>query len=218
MDRLFEYLTTLSGGSSYFIILGILVACGLGFPLPEDIPLIAAGYLSWDGTMNLGLAFAVSLVGVAIGDSLLYFFGYRLGGSILENERIQTLFKPKKIRRTKAYFRKYGDKIVFFARFVAGFRAVAFFTAGAMRMGYWRFLMLDMLAAILSVPIWIGIGYALGHYWGTEISQILEQIKHMKKGFQLVVAAIVVIVGLRIYFKYRSSKKKVEDAPPSSLN
>ncbi len=217
MDRIFEYLTGLSGGGSYLVILGILVACGLGFPLPEDIPLIATGYLCWDGTMNVPLALLVTLFGVIIGDTCLYFLGNRLGTTILDHERIQTLFNPKKISRTRAYFRKYGDKIVFFARFVAGFRAVAFFTAGAMRMSYWRFLMLDLFAALLSVPIWIAIGYALGHYWGTEISSMLTQIKHLKNGFQIVVIGIVAIVGIRIYFKYKNSKQRLQkSALPAS--
>ncbi|NBX76767.1 MAG: DedA family protein, partial [Proteobacteria bacterium] len=33
MERLFEFLTDLSGGVAYLLIFGILVACGLGFPL-----------------------------------------------------------------------------------------------------------------------------------------------------------------------------------------
>ena len=40
-------------------------------------------------------------------------------------------FKPEKIRRVRAYFRKYGDKLVFFARFVAGFRPVVFLYGGS---------------------------------------------------------------------------------------
>lgn len=205
MDSLFEYLASLSDSTAYFIIFGILVACGLGFPLPEDIPLVASGYLCWDGTMNIGLAFLTTMAGVGIGDSILYFIGRRLGPTILDNERLP-LLKPEKVRRTRAYFRKYGQKIVFFARFVAGFRAAAFFIAGAMRMKYSRFILLDMLAALLSVPIWIALGYALGHYLGSEIGAILEKVKHLKMYFTIAVGIAVAVIVLRIYLQYRKAK------------
>ena len=160
MDRLFQYLTELSGNAAYLIIFGILVACGLGFPLPEDIPLIATGYLIWDGTMTWSGGIAVTLLGVIIGDTILYFIGRKLGLRILDKKK-GGLFSEKRVRRSRAYFRKYGDKVVFFARFVAGLRAVVFFMAGAMHMKYRKFILLDGLAALVSVLVWIIIGFQL---------------------------------------------------------
>ena len=162
MDKIFEFLTDLSGGTAYAVIFGILIACGLGFPLPEDIPLIAAGYLVWDETLDWLPAILVTLCGVMAGDTILFLLGRKLGLKILEQERLQTLFKPEKVRRTRAYFRKYGEKIVFFARFVAGFGAAAFFMSGAMKMPYRRFIFLDGMAALISVPIWICIRFHHG--------------------------------------------------------
>lgn len=205
MDKLFVYLTEMSGSSAYFLIFGILVACGLGFPLPEDLPLIATGYLVWDGTMRWSMAIAVTMLGVLIGDTILFFIGRRLGLKILEQGKI---IKPQKVRRTKAYFRKYGDKLVFFARFVAGFRAAAFFLAGALNMKYTRFLWWDGLAALVSVPVWIVLGYGLGHYFGDSISQLLKNMSHLKNGFTVVILGIVVIVGARAYFQFKRAKEQ----------
>lgn len=208
MEKLFVYLTDLSGGAAYAIIFGILVACGLGFPLPEDVPLIATGYLVWTGTMGWVPAILVTMGGVIIGDTILFFIGRKLGMKVLEQKRIQTFLPPAKIRRTRAYFRKYGDKIVFFARFVAGFRAAAFFLAGAMRMKYTRFVWLDGLAAIISVPVWIVLGYGLGHWFGDEIALLLAKMKQFKNAFTiLVVVAVVAFLG-RAYVKYKKAKKE----------
>jgi membrane protein DedA with SNARE-associated domain len=206
MEQLFYFLTDLSGSVSYWIVFGILIACGLGFPLPEDVPLIATGYLVWDQTMRFWPALAIALGGVLLGDSLLFHFGRQLGLRILKSKRPLGFLKPEKVRRTRAYFRKYGDKIVFFARFVAGFRAVAFFMAGAMKMRFWRFLLLDAVAGMLSVPVWIGIGYLFGYYFGEEISQILIKMKHLKNWFTLVSITIVILVIIRSVLKYRQSK------------
>ena len=95
MEKLFVYLTDLSSGVAYAIIFGILLACGLGFPLPEDIPLVAAGYLVWEGTLKWFPALLVTMAGVLIGDSILFFLGQRLGLSILKQERFQKIFAPK---------------------------------------------------------------------------------------------------------------------------
>lgn len=207
MDKLFYYLTDLSGGVAYAIVFGILVACGLGFPLPEDIPLIATGYLVWDETMSWAPAIAVTMGGVLIGDTILFFLGRRLGMRILHGERPPSFLNPDKIRRTRAYIRKYGDKIVFIARFVAGFRAVAFFMAGAMKMPYSRFIWLDGLAALLSVPLWIGIGYGLGHMFGDEISAILHSVKHVKNIVTVVILTIVGAILVRMVIKWQQAKR-----------
>lgn len=206
MDKIFEFLTDLSGRSAYGIIFGILLACGLGFPLPEDVPLIATGYLIWDETLNWLPAIAVTLLGVLAGDTVLFTLGRKLGLRILEQERVQTFFSPEKIRRTRAYFRKYGDKIIFFARFVAGFRAAAFFMGGALKMPYRRFIFLDGMAALISVPIWIGVGFAMGRLFGDEISRILQSLKHLKAGFTVVVFSVILIVIVRTYLQYRKAQ------------
>lgn len=210
MEKLFIYLTNLSSEIAYLIIFGILVACGLGFPLPEDIPLIAAGYLCWDKTIQPIPAFLVTILGVVIGDSILFYFGRKMGMKMFSHGKVQLLFKPDKIRRTRAYFRKFGDKIVFFARFFAGFRAVAFFMAGAMKMKYSRFILLDTLAAVISVPVWIAIGYGLGHYLGDEITRILSSIKHLKNWFTIGLFSVAAVVIIRSVLKYQRVKVEKE--------
>lgn len=207
MERLFVFLTTQSSNLTYGLIFSILIACGLGFPLPEDVPLIATGYLIWDGTMAWIPALSMTLLGVLIGDTILFFIGSRVGVHFLSTGKTPSFINPRKLRRTRAYFRKYGDKIVFFARFVAGFRAAAFFMAGAMKMRYRRFLWLDGLAAVLSVPVWIGVGYLLGYKFGEEISGILKSMKHLKHwvtGGTILIVVFVVFHSLR---RYRNAKK-----------
>ncbi len=208
MERLLVYLTNLSSNVAYLIIFGILLACGIGLPLPEDIPLIATGYLIWDGTMNWAPALAVTVAGVLFGDTLLFYLGRKVGKRILRQHKFQTVFPPHRVRRAGAYFRKYGDKLIFFARFVAGLRAVVFFMAGSLKVRYSRFLLLDGLAALISVPAWVVLGYGLGHFFGDEISEILKRVKEVKIAFSIVIGIVLVSVGVRLYRNYRSKKKK----------
>jgi membrane protein DedA with SNARE-associated domain len=208
MERLLVYLTNLSSNVAYLIIFGILLACGIGLPLPEDIPLIATGYLIWDGTMNWAPAMAVTIAGVLVGDTLLFYLGRKVGKRILRQHKFQTVFPPHRVRRAGAYFRKYGDKLIFFARFVAGLRAVVFFMAGSLKVRYSRFLLLDGLAALISVPAWVVLGYGLGHFFGDQISEILKRVKEVKIAVSIVIGLALVYVGVRFYRNYRSKKKK----------
>lgn len=208
MERLLVYLTNLSSNIAYLVIFGILLACGVGLPLPEDIPLIATGYLIWDGTMSWAPALGVTIAGVLVGDTLLFYLGRKVGKRILRQHKFQTLFPPHRVRRAAAYFRKYGDKLIFFARFVAGLRAVVFFMAGAMKVRYSRFLLLDGLAALLSVPAWVGLGYGFGHFFGDEISEILKHLKEVKTVLSIVVGVVVLSVCIRWYTNYRNRQKQ----------
>jgi membrane protein DedA with SNARE-associated domain len=203
LDDLFIALTDLSGIGAYAVVFGILIACGLGLPLPEDIPMLASGYLCWEGTMEPYAAFANAMLGVLIGDSMLYYLGRRIGTGFLSR-----LFKPKRVLRVRAYFRKYGVGFVFFGRFMVGIRGLVFFTAGATRVKYSRFLLLDGLAALLSVPIWITLGWGLGHWYGEELNEILAALARFRNAALVITAVVIAIYAARWIVRLRKAKRE----------
>ncbi len=77
-----NFLSGLNGPAAYLTILGILFACGLGVPIPEDITLIAAGILASAGSISLPGAYIVGYVGVMVGDTLLFFTGRKYGHKV----------------------------------------------------------------------------------------------------------------------------------------
>lgn len=55
---------------------------------------------------------------------------------------------------------RYSNWVLFVARFLPGLRSPIFLTAGmTRRIPFWRFLLLDGLAALISVPVWVYLGY-----------------------------------------------------------
>src|ERR1700682_2328937 len=56
------------GAAAYLVIFGVLVACGLGVPLPEDISLLTGGFLAYLEVANLFAMMAVGFVGILCGD------------------------------------------------------------------------------------------------------------------------------------------------------
>ena len=75
MDSLVDFLLNFYGPTPYFMIVGILLLCGLGLPLPEDVTLFAAGLLSYYGVTQVWIMIAVALVGVLLGDTIIYYLG-----------------------------------------------------------------------------------------------------------------------------------------------
>jgi membrane protein DedA with SNARE-associated domain len=175
-----------------YVIFFVLVACGLGLPVPEDIPLIALGFLWHSQSIGLATALGVGFGGVLIGDSLLYFLGRWIGPTLFRHKLLLKVMSPRKINRTKARFRRYGLWVVFFGRFMMGLRAVVFFTAGATRIPFHKYLWVDFLAALVSIPVWIG----LGRVFGEEIDHLLLMIKQGKTIAIWIVLGIIAGYGL----------------------
>lgn len=71
--KLLSFLSGFSGPMAYTVILGVLLACGLGVPIPEDITLIGAGLLAGLGKISLAGALIAGFIGVLIGDAFLFF-------------------------------------------------------------------------------------------------------------------------------------------------
>src|SRR4051794_24332500 len=79
MDWLVDYLLNFHGPTTYLIIFGVLLACGLGLPIPEDITLFVAGAVSYYGLTNVWTMMFICLIGVLMGDSIIFFLGANYG-------------------------------------------------------------------------------------------------------------------------------------------
>jgi len=201
------------GFPAYLSVFGVLVLCGLGLPLPEDVSLITGGYLAYLGNVRLPVMMAVGFVGILVGDSLIYLTGRRVGDRVAEGRGfIARIVTPEKRARVEKLFHGHGEKIVMLARFLPGVRAVTYFTAGSTRMRYLKFILFDGLAALASAPLLVFLGY----YFGSELELITKKIR---EGQIAVIAVIVAAVAGYFAFKrWRASAQKRGEAtaaPPA---
>ena len=192
----------------YIAICLVPFLAGLGVPIPEDIPLIYGGVLAGAGKINVWIHFVLSMIFILIGDSCLYFIGRRIGkvGEGTQEgppSRWQRLLSPERRGKVEAYFDRYGSWTVFFGRFIAGVRGALYLTAGLTRFPFWRFLILDFFAALISVPLWIWLGYEAGANWETILAVVQSHVQQVIIGIVLV---ILLIVGFRWWLKRRSAE------------
>lgn len=208
MEDLFFQLTNLNGGLGILAVFGVLLLCGLGLPVPEDIPLISAGYLIHLGQSTWAIALFVCMMGVLVGDSVIFWFGKRLGNKLLRSRLVMFFTTPKKIIKVKAYYRKYGPKIILVGRFLPGLRAPIFFVAGSTGLRYRKFITFDGIAALVSVPVWLFVGSKFGN----EIDSLLAYIQRGKEIAGAVLGGLVLLYIIYLVWKAKVSKKRVAAA------
>lgn len=157
-----EWIESFMQQTSYFGVFGVLMMCGLGLPLPEDVPLLFAGYLVQQGAARFWLMVVVGMVGVLTGDCILFGLGRKYGEAILERPLLRRLVTKSRLGWAERKFLQYGKVLIFAARFMPGARPVFFSTAGIFRVRPLTFVLIDGFAAMISVPVWIYVGWRFG--------------------------------------------------------
>ncbi len=197
--KLIIALTGFTSWQAYFAILGVLFACGLGLPLPEDITLIAAGVLVALKTIHWWGAMLVGFFGVLVGDAFLFFLGRRFGRRVFLLPGFKKIFTESVVKTAERRVAQNSKFICFTARFLPGLRAPIFLSAGILGVKPYVFLLLDGLAAMISVPFWVYVGI----YFGENLD---VAVKNAQK-FQLYLfGAVIVFVSTYIFIKWRASK------------
>lgn len=202
---------------SYIAVFGVLLLCGIGLPVPEEITLIAAGVAVYEGKAELVTMTIITIVGILAGDSILFYWGHRYGGALLQKPFVARLLHVERMNKVRREFDRHGTKSVFFGRFFAGIRGLVYFTAGTLGMRYRTFLLLDLLGALLSAPISVWLGFK----FGAEIERLLGYVKQFDRALLIVLALLILYLLVRRGGGDKSSAttdaSQAPATPPSSL-
>lgn len=182
---------------TYVGIFAVLLLGSLGVPIPEEMPIIAAAVLSHEGIVRWWLAVPVCLVGVLSGDVVLYWIGRHWGEQVLNWRAVRLVLTPEREQWLKAAYRRHALKTVVTARHVMGLRAAAFLTAGIARVAFWKFVVADAGAAVLSVPL----GFGLAYFFTDQIKAIVADVHRAERWLALVglvgVATVLIVAAWR---------------------
>ncbi|HMH54454.1 MAG TPA: DedA family protein [Candidatus Acidoferrum sp.] len=184
----------------------MLFGAGLGVPLPEEIPVLAAGVLSHEGIVRWWIALPLCLVAILAGDSVLYWVGHHWGEHILDWRVVRHVLTPKREEELKAAYRRHGMKIVFAARHVAGFRAAAFLTAGIARLPFAQFIAVDAAAALLGVPLSFGLAF----FFADQLEWVLADVHRIERW--LAIVALTVAAGWLAVLAFRRARRVADEA------
>lgn len=198
-ESLIVYLSQLEGLTAYSAIVGLLLICGLGVPLPEDITLIAAGILSAVGSISLWGAMLAGFFGVLAGDAFLYNVGRIYGRRAFQLPVIRTIMTPRRISLAERKIMRNSHFICFTARFLPGLRSPIFLMAGIMGVRPLVFYGLDGFAALISVPVWVWVG----HWVGQNLDMAFKLAERVQLSFAGAIALLILT-----YFIVRKIRKR----------
>ena len=151
------------------------------FPfLPGDSLLFIAGTVVASAGLNVHVLVALLIVAAILGDSLNYSIGRFIGPKVFDRPDSRWI-KQDYLRRTQAFYDKYGAVTIIIGRFVPIIRTFAPFLAGVAAMRYRRFLAYNAIGGVL----WIGLLVYAGYIFGN--------IPWVKQNLTLIVVGIVAI-------------------------
>lgn len=200
------------GGWTYAILFAI-VFCETGLVitpfLPGDSLLFAVGAFCAqpDQPLNIWTVTLLLTIAAILGDTVNYHIGKYVGPKVLSGKFSRWL-NPKHLERTQKFFEKYGGKTIIIARFVPIVRTFAPFVAGVGSMNYGRFLLYNVIGAI----VWV-VGCLQAGYW-------LGNIPIIKQNFEIVILIIIAISLLPAVWEFVMHRfaRRPEATAKSTIN
>ncbi len=180
---------------------GIFIAMFLEssfFPFPSEVIMIPAGYLAFQGEMNLPLAIATGILGSVTGALFNYWLAYRYGRPFLLRFGRYFFLKPENLEKLERFFAKHGEISTFNGRLIPGVRQYISLPAGLSRMSLGRFSLYTALGAGIWVTVLALLGYFLGAH-KEELSRYLHSAT---------ILALVAVAGLSLFYWLRHRAKE----------
>jgi membrane-associated protein len=108
MDTWLNHLAALQGAPAYRLLFALLVSCGIGAPMNEDIVLLVAAALTLSGVMEPLPLIAVAWFGLVLGDALVFHWGHRFGPRILGTRFVSRIVAPQRLAEFQGRVRHGG--------------------------------------------------------------------------------------------------------------
>jgi membrane protein DedA with SNARE-associated domain len=163
-------------------------------PIPSEVILPLAGFLSYQGQLSLWLTVVTATLGGWIGGLLLYWLAAVLGleRSIWLLSKVP-LIDREDIEKAAGWFHRHGRPAIFFGRLIPGVRSLISLPAGADRMNLFSF----SLFTILGSGIWNVLLVGLGSLLGTQYELVARYADLLNYIVYAVIAGCVVWLVIR---------------------
>ena len=170
----------------------------------EDLTCISAGLMVAKDVIGFFPAASACLIGIFIGDMLLYLAGRWLGTDFVRKAPLKWFISEADIIRSSQWFDKRGMVLILITRFFPGTRLATYFTAGILGVNFLRFALYFLIAAILWTPLLVG----LSAYLGGQMLQIFEVYqKYALLGLLGIICFLLLLLKLVVpMFSHRGRK------------
>jgi len=187
------YLVHTIGALGYFGIFALMFLESTFFPFPSEVIIIPAGYLAFQGKMDLSLIILVGTLGSVAGAVFNYYFALFFGKKFLLRYGKYFFISPQTLDKLEQFFQTHGELSTFNGRLIPGIRQLISLPAGLARMNMSRFILYSALGAGIWVVVLALIGYFLGSNQEL-VSQYLKNATVIALGF------IAILTGVYVWY------------------
>jgi membrane-associated protein len=186
-------------GHWLYLLLFVIIFAETGlvvFPfLPGDSILFIAGTVVATADLNVHVLVALLIAAAILGDTVNYAVGHYIGPRAFDRPDSRW-FKQEHLRRTQAFYDRYGGITIIIGRFVPIVRTFAPFLAGVAGMTYRRFLSYNVVGAVAWIVALVYAGYLFGN------------IPWVKNNLTLIVFGIVAVSLLPAATTYLRERRR----------
>jgi len=168
------------------------------FPFPSEIIMIPAGYLAYQGEMNVYLVVLIGIFGSVGGALFNYYIAMHFGRKFLLKYGKYFFIKAETLDKLEAFFTKHGELSTFNGRLIPGIRQLISLPAGLARMDLMRFSFYSALGAGIWIVVLVVLGYLLG-----SNEKLISEYLHTAT-----IIALLSVLFITVFYIVRNKRRR----------
>jgi len=180
--------------------LAIFVLMTLGTPMPDEGLLAFAGYLVYEGRLQLFPTIAAAFLGSVCGITLSYGFGRTVGNYLITKFGPAVQITEDKVTRIHTWYERVGKWGLLFGYLLPGVRHLIAFGAGTSKLPLSVFALFAYTGGFIWSVTIIAAGYFLGSQWTLVFGKVRP---NLVIGSAVTVALFLLYIIVRQYWRKR---------------
>lgn len=206
MQVLGQFLTSFISSYGYVAVFAFMTAESCLIPIPSEVTMTFAGFLSGVGILNIWVVILIGAIGNVVGSLLAYWLGLKMGEEWIRKAIRKWgkwfLIKESEFDTSLNWFHKYGQGITFGSRLLPIVRTFISLPAGIAKMDVKLFALLTFIGSFVWSGVLAFIGLKLGQNWG-----LVEP--YFRKFQYAIIAGILALIVLYVW-KHLKKEEKAE--------
>jgi membrane protein DedA with SNARE-associated domain len=198
-ENLFLFFTDVIRAGGYIGVFVLMTLESMVAPVPSEAVMPFAGFLISTNTFKVEWVIISSSIGSIVGSVISYYVGLWGGKPTVIKFGKYLFLDEHHLEMTENFFSKYGEKTIFFSRFIPVVRHLISIPAGVGKMNFIKFSIYTLIGAAIWNSILTYLGYLLGEKWSL--------IHHYSRYLDYIVVIIIIFVVVYWVIKRVKIKK-----------
>jgi len=176
----------------YLAVAGLVMVENFGVPAPGETILVAASVYAGTGRLSIVGVGVIAVLAAVAGNCIGYAIGFFGGHALVLRYGKYVFLTSERLEKAERFFARRGGLVVVVGRFIEGLRQTVGIIAGTAEMPLKRFMIFNVLGAVLWVAVWAPVGYLAGNHIGTIYATATRYSLYLLIALLLLLAILIV--------------------------